>query len=179
MIVAAVPVKDLVNAKQRLANVLTSLERRALARAMLADVLRALAITGVDRVWVVTRDQEVRAVAGEARAEVLVEDENRGHTAAVACAQAEAVRRGADVFLTVPGDVPCVGSDEIDALARAAADRPTAVFAPSRSGRGTNGVALNPPDAMPLTFGEPSFDSHLAAARERGLQPRVLRLPRL
>ncbi|MGH7390207.1 MAG: 2-phospho-L-lactate guanylyltransferase [Candidatus Rokuibacteriota bacterium] len=179
MIVAAVPVKDLVNAKQRLVDVLTPFERRALARAMLADVLRALATTGLDRVWVVTRDREVRAVAGEAGADVLGEDENRGHTAAVARAQAEAARLGADVFLTVPGDVPCVGSDEIDALARAAADRPAAVFAPSRSGRGTNGVALNPPDAMPLTFGEPSFDNHLAAARARGLPPRVLRLPRL
>src|SRR5206468_6228888 len=39
--------------------------------------------------------------------------------------------------------------------------------------------ALAPPDAMPLTFGEPSFDNHLAAARARGLQPRVLALPGL
>jgi 2-phospho-L-lactate guanylyltransferase len=32
---------------------------------------------------------------------------------------------------------------------------------------------------MPLTFGEPSFDNHLAAARARGLAPRVLPLPGL
>ena len=32
---------------------------------------------------------------------------------------------------------------------------------------------------MPLTFGEPSFDNHLAAARERGLTPAVLVLPGL
>ncbi|OLE49660.1 MAG: hypothetical protein AUG01_04810 [Candidatus Rokubacteria bacterium 13_1_20CM_2_69_58] len=29
---------------------------------------------------------------------------------------------------------------------------------------------------MPLKFGEPSFQSHLAAARARGLEPRVLML---
>src|SRR5437870_4121097 len=52
-------------------------------------------------------------------------------------------------------------------------------FVPSRSGLGTNGAALAPPDAMPLTFGEPSFDNHLAAARARGLEPRVLALPGL
>jgi 2-phospho-L-lactate guanylyltransferase (CobY/MobA/RfbA family) len=40
-------------------------------------------------------------------------------------------------------------------------------------------VALSPPDAMPLTFGEPSFDHHLATARGRGLALRVLRLPGL
>ena len=39
MIVAAVPVKDLVNAKQRLMPVLDGRERRELARAMLDDVL--------------------------------------------------------------------------------------------------------------------------------------------
>ncbi|HEV8472122.1 MAG TPA: 2-phospho-L-lactate guanylyltransferase, partial [Methylomirabilota bacterium] len=43
MIVAAVPVKDLVNAKQRLMRVLSAAERRELARTMLCDVLRALA----------------------------------------------------------------------------------------------------------------------------------------
>jgi 2-phospho-L-lactate guanylyltransferase (CobY/MobA/RfbA family) len=32
---------------------------------------------------------------------------------------------------------------------------------------------------MPLTFGEPSFDNHLAAARRHGLTSRVLHLPGL
>jgi 2-phospho-L-lactate guanylyltransferase (CobY/MobA/RfbA family) len=32
---------------------------------------------------------------------------------------------------------------------------------------------------MRLRFGEPSFDSHLAAARALGLQPRVMALPGL
>jgi 2-phospho-L-lactate guanylyltransferase (CobY/MobA/RfbA family) len=76
--------------------------------------------------------------------------------------------------------VPCATPDEVAALLRAAAASvPVAAFAPSRSGRGTNGVALSPPDAMPLTFGEPSFDRHLAAARGRGLTVRVLELPGL
>ena len=62
MIVAAVPVKDVVNAKQRLMRVLDGPERRELARAMLVDVLRALAAAHLDRVWVVTREPEVAAV---------------------------------------------------------------------------------------------------------------------
>jgi 2-phospho-L-lactate guanylyltransferase (CobY/MobA/RfbA family) len=53
------------------------------------------------------------------------------------------------------------------------------VFTPSRSGLGTNGVLLRPPAVMPLTFGEPSFDNHLAAARALRLAPRVVRLPGL
>jgi 2-phospho-L-lactate/phosphoenolpyruvate guanylyltransferase len=178
VIVAAVPVKDLVNAKQRLMRVLTPAERSALARAMLCDVLRALRGARLDRVWVVTREPEIAAIAAAMGAQALAEDDNRGHTAAVAFAQAEAARSGATVFVTIPGDVPCVTAGEVRRLAEAAADA-SAVFVPSHSGLGTNGVALAPPEVMPLRFGEPSFDNHLAAAHARRLAPRTLALPGL
>lgn len=179
MIVAAVPVKDLASAKQRLAAVLSPVQRAALARAMLRDVLRALAAAGLDAVWVVTADAAAAALARAAGAEPLDEDGARGHTAAVALAQARAVALGARTFLTVPGDAPCLTAEEVRALAAAAAEGPAAAFAPSRSRRGTNGVALNPPGAVPLRFGEPSFADHLAAARAAGIEPRVLELPGL
>jgi 2-phospho-L-lactate/phosphoenolpyruvate guanylyltransferase len=139
----------------------------------------------LDAVWVITRDDEVSAIARALGAKVLGEPENRGHTAAVALAQEHAAGAGAHVFLTIPGDVPLVTADEIRALA-AAAPRPaspprpgSAAFTPSRSRLGTNGVALAPPTVMPLEFGEPSFDNHLAAARERGLALEILALPGL
>jgi len=176
MIVAAVPVKDLVNAKQRLVPALGAEQRAALAAAMLQDVLTALSAAALDRVWVVTRDPAVIALARARGAEPLIETDNRGHTAAVAHAQAHAARIGAHVFVTIPGDVPCVTAEEIRRLGEAAGPRAPA-FAPSRSGLGTNGVALAPPDTMPLRFGEPSFDNHLTAARALGLAPRVLSLP--
>src|SRR5262249_60989735 len=81
-------------------------------------------------------------------------------------------------FLTGPGDVPCVTADELRQLANGVREG-APVFVPSRSGLGTNGVALAPPDAMALTFGEPSFARHLETARQRGLAPRVLALPGL
>jgi 2-phospho-L-lactate guanylyltransferase len=178
--VIAVPVKDLVNAKQRLMAVLSAEERMTLADAMLRDVLGTLVAAGHGQVWVVTRDRAVERLAGELGARVFGEAENRGHTAAVAAAQAEAVRQAAEVFATVPGDAPCVTAAEIGALLGAApAGGPAAVLVPSRSGLGTNGVALAPPAAMPLTFGEPSFDNHVAVARAAGLGPRILRLPGL
>jgi 2-phospho-L-lactate guanylyltransferase len=177
MRVAAVPVKDLAAAKQRLITVLTPAERVELARAMLTDVLGALAGVGLDAIWVVTRDAEVSAIARRAGAEVLGEPASHGHTAAVALAQAQAARGRARLFLTVPGDVPCTTSSELALLVQAAESvAPTVVFTPSRSGRGTNGAALIPPDVMPLVFGEPSFDNHLNVARQHGLAPRVLHL---
>ena len=179
MIVAAVPVKDLVNAKQRLIPLLSPSERRELARTMLEDVLTALCGAGLDALVVITRDAEVTLLARRFAITILEEDENRGHTEAVALAQREAVKMGAQSFLTIPGDVPLVTGEEIRAVARAAEAGGTAVFVPSRSGFGTNSACLSPPDVMSLKFGEPSFANHLTAARERGLEPTVLTLPGL
>ena len=176
---AAVPAKDLENAKQRLAEVLSPEERRALARSMLEDVLDALAQASLDCVLVVTRDPEVIALARQYPVAILEEVEARGHTEAVALAQRVAAERGARQFLTVPGDVPQVTPQEIIALVEAAPAGPAVVFVPSRSGFGTNGALLSPPDLMTLKFGEPSFANHLIAARRRGLDPVVLHLPGL
>ena len=173
----AVPVKDLVNAKQRLVPVLSPSERGDLARAMLEDVLDALARSRLGEVLVVTRDPAVEDLARRQGAGTLAEDANRGHTEAVAHAQRAALARGARRFLTIPGDVPCVTPDELRALADALVEAPGAAFVPSLSGFGTNAVLLEPPDAMPLKFGEPSFDNHLVAARAAGLRPLVRRLP--
>jgi 2-phospho-L-lactate guanylyltransferase len=176
-LIAAVPVKDLVNAKQRLVPALSPRERRELARAMLEDVLEVMVAALPGSVLVITTDPEVQALARAGGAECLAESANRGHTAAVAFAQREAAARGAARFLTLPGDVPCVTPEEVSAVCRALDHALGVVFVPSRSGLGTNAALLAPPDAMPLTFGEPSFANHLATARSAGLSPRVLHLP--
>ena len=179
MIVAAVPAKGFAAAKQRLAGVLKPAERARLARTMLADVLAAVTAARLDRAWVVTADPEVCALAAAAGLEPLREEASRGHTAAVALAQARADALGARVFVTIPGDAPLVTAAEIDALAAAVTGPRMAAFAPSRSRRGTNGVALAPPFVMGLRFGEPSFANHVAEAQRLGLAVRVLSLPGL
>ncbi len=175
--VVAVPVKDLVNAKQRLMSFLSPLERGELARAMLEDVLEALVRARLGVVLVVTRDPSVQTLARRHGVGILSEDDNRGHTEAVARAQQAALARGATRFLTLPGDVPCTTAEEVATLATALPPGPGVAFVPSLSGFGTNAALLAPPDLLPLKFGEPSFDNHLLAARSAGLSPVVVRLP--
>ena len=177
MRVVVIPAKEFTAAKQRLADALPAPARAALARAMLEDVLAALAGAPVDRVVVVTPDAEVAAVAERGGATVVRETEGRGHTAAVARGVALCREWGATVMLTVPGDLPCLTADEIRRILDACGPAPAAVFVPSRSGLGTNAACLAPPDAVPLRFGEPSFADHLAAARARGIEPVILSLP--
>jgi 2-phospho-L-lactate guanylyltransferase len=174
--VAAVPDKDLVNAKERLIPLLSPRERQELARAMLEDVLTALSLAPLDRILVITRDREVMDLARRFDVSLLPEEANLGHTEAVALAQRYAGTIGADRFLTIPGDIPLVTDEEITAICHSAPSAPGVLFVPSQSGLGTNGACLTPPELMPLKFGEPSFQNHLTAARARGIEPVVLPL---
>ena len=172
---AVVPVKDLGNAKQRLAGVLGQPERTALFRAMLEDVLEALAgAASIARIVLVTRDAQAMAMARRYDAECLVEPENRGHTAAVELAAGTLAARGAESLLQVPGDIPGVTSGEIEAVIAAHAPAPAVTIAPSRDHRGSNAVLCSPPDVFPFRFGDDSFHPHLAAARAMGIEPTVV-----
>ena len=72
MTVAVVPVKDLVRAKQRLAALLPSSERRTLVLLMLEDVLLTLRrVPALSGIMVVTREGEVASRAQRFGAEVL------------------------------------------------------------------------------------------------------------
>ncbi len=174
---AVVPVKDLGAAKERLANVLAPAERQGLFRAMVEDVLAALAAArGLDAVAVVTRDAWAAALAARYGARVMPEPANRGHTAAVDHAIAALVASGVRAMLTVPGDVPLATAAEIEALIAAHRAQPAMTIAPAADRRGSNAVLLTPPGAVPLRFGPDSFYPHLDAARARGIEPTVVEL---
>ena len=177
---AVVPVKDMAGAKQRLASVLDSRERPALYRAMLEDVLSALAAArGLDGIAVVSRDGEAAALAARFGARVIAEPANRGHRAAVATAAGVLAAEGADGLLQLPGDLPLASAAEIEAVLAAHGPAPAVTLVPSHDGQGTNCLAVSPPEALPFLFGDVSFEPHRRAALERGIEPAVLCLPGL
>ena len=172
---AVVPVKNLGNAKQRLAGVLDQPARTTLFRAMLEDVLEALAgATSLAGILLVTRDEEAIALAERYRAECLIEPENRGHTAAVEFGASVLAARSAVALLQVPGDIPCVTAEDIEAIIEAHGPAPAVTIAPSRDYRGSNAVLCSPPDVFPFRFGDDSFHPHLDAARAIGIEPTVV-----
>ncbi len=174
------PVKDLANAKQRLSGVLSPEERRALFRAMLEDVLSALAASaGLAGFLIVTRDPEAQQVAIHYRARALVEAANLGHTAASTLGAATLAREGVAGMLQLPADIPLVTPADIEVLLRVHGPAPAVTLAPSRDERGSNAVACSPPDLLPLRFGDDSFFPHLQRARALGIEPRIVQRPGL
>lgn len=174
---AAVPVKDLSRAKQRLAPALSPTLRSALARAMLEDVLSSLAAArGLAGILVVTRDRDARRIAARYRAQSSDEAADEGHTAAVTRAARRFAAQGA-AMLTLPGDVPLVAAAEIERMIAAHREGSRFVIAPARDRCGSNAILCAPAAAVPLRFGDDSFLPHLAAARTCGIEPEILPLP--
>lgn len=175
---AILPVKEMQGSKQRLSPLLSPEERVALMRVMVGEVLAALlAARGLAGVAVVTLDAWTTEEAKRRGARVITEGAREGHTGSVTAAARVLAAEGASGVLTMPGDIPAVTPAEVEALLAAHGAAPAFTIAPAHDAKGSNGVVLSPPDAVPLRFGDDSYLPHLAAARAKGVEPRVVRLP--
>jgi 2-phospho-L-lactate/phosphoenolpyruvate guanylyltransferase len=175
---ALVPVKNLQQAKQRLAGVLTPDERQALFHAMLEDLLAALCdCRNLAGVALVTRDPQASALAADYGARVMQEPRNRGHTAASSFGARILAEEGVAGMLQLPADIPLVTEDDVDALLQVHAHAPSITLAPSRDERGSNAVACSPPELLPLRFGDDSFFPHVQRAKALGIEPGIVYRP--
>ncbi|MBI3325215.1 MAG: 2-phospho-L-lactate guanylyltransferase [Nitrospinae bacterium] len=176
---ALVPVKDLTHAKARLSALLSPVERRALAAAMLDDVVAALRqASTLDRIAFVTTDATALAMAAQFGFEVIDEGFGRGETGAVELAVKVCVERGASALAVIPADIPLLTAEDVDGIMHHG-EHCAVVIVPSWDSRGTNAVLMRPPDALQLRFGSWSFFPHVKQAKRKGLPYKVIRLPRV
>lgn len=172
-----VPVKNLANAKQRLAAVLDQPTRTRLAQAMLFDVLETLHTwTNHPSISIVSNDPFALHLAQQFEFQVIADNENRGETAAIEMATRLCESRGIDSTLVIPGDIPLIQACELDKILEVAPDQGS-VLVPAADGRGTNAVWRRPAGLFPLRFGNDSFKPHLTAARDALRPCVVLSLP--
>lgn len=174
-----IPVKNLSEAKQRLAAVLDQPARTELAQTMLHDVVTALA--GWSRrpaCTLVTSDPFALNLARQFDFEIIADPTNPGETGAIEMATRLCVERGIDSTLVIPADIPLIQASELEQIL-AQAPVEGSVLAPAADGRGTNAAFRRPANLFPLRFGNDSFKPHLAAAQATGRPCVVLQLPRL
>ncbi len=172
-----IPVKSLTTAKQRLAEALDQERRSQFAEAMLRDVMTAAAgVLGRIDMALVTGDARARALAGEFGFLVIEDAGNESETAAIEMATAWCEQRGYDTTIVVPGDIPLITSQELQAVLDAAPAE-GAVFVPAYDRRGSNCILRRPTSLIPLRFGNDSFLPHCEAMKKTGKKLVVLELP--
>lgn len=174
------PIKDLRNAKQRLAGFLSPEERFGLAQAMLSDIFRAVCgVRTAERIFVVTNYAPALRVAEENGWEILREQQQISESDSVDAASRECEKRGIGAVLRVPLDVPLLQAGDIDDLLTTECAAPALVIVPSRDGIGTNAILRTPPTLFPSHFGNGSFARHCEEACRAGAQVVVRRNARL
>ena len=174
---AVLPVKRLDAAKQRLAAGIDAEPRRALAGAMVADVLEAItAARTIERLIVVSGDPVAQELASEAGAEVVPDPEDAGHVEAALAGIARAEVEGSERVVLLAGDCPLLDPRELDRLLTGVPERYVGIV-PDRHGTGTNALLLSPPDAIVPAFGEGSKARHVEAARQAEIPFALEELP--
>ncbi|MBV9050320.1 MAG: 2-phospho-L-lactate guanylyltransferase [Solirubrobacterales bacterium] len=178
--VAVLPIKRFNGAKQRLRKEYSPDERRALAEAMFSDVLAALdGARSLDELLVVSGDPVAQRAAMGYGAVVRAEDDH-GHNPAASMGIREALHRGADRALLVPGDCPMLDPNQLDELlTRRPGSSRSALIVPDRHGTGTNALLLAPPDSLAPSFGPGSCERHAADAESAGIAHEVIEVPSL
>jgi 2-phospho-L-lactate guanylyltransferase len=174
------PIKELRQAKQRLASFLNPKERFELAQAMLADTIRAVrGVRSADKIFVVTNHIPAMQAAEANGWELLREQQQISESVSVDAASRLCAERGVTSLLRLPLDVPLVHASDIDELLEIDCTAPTLVIVPSRDGTGTNAILRTPPALFPSHFGAGSFAKHCGEAERAGAQIVVRRNERL
>lgn len=165
-----VPIGELEGAKSRLGATLDAEERHDLAERLARRTIEAaLATPGVEETLVVTPDDEVREIALALGARPI-RQRGFGLNEGLRQARDEAIAAGADALVILPIDLPGVTPDALAEIVAAirSVGGPRVVVVPDRHGRGTNVLAVAPPDAIPFCFGGDSRNAHARNAREAG-----------
>ncbi len=175
---AAVPVKEFVGAKQRLASLLyTGAAAGAWPRRCWRMCWPRWWMRRLPGSWSTRSIRVATELARRYGARVVTDGARDGHTGAVMAMARLLGEEGRAGMLTVPGDIPRVTAAEIAAVIAARRPAPSVTIVPAHDERGSNAVLCSPPTVMPLRFGDDSFLPHLAAARALGIEPTIVKLP--
>jgi len=169
---ALVPLKDMVRAKTRLSGLLSPTERRALAQAMLEDVLALLqAHPLIEGVNLVSDDPSAHLLARQYGARHWPESELgcSGLNNIIGSASRRLTAQSEQPLLVLHADLPLLDEADVSAVLAARQRTGGLVIGPDRHGKGTNMLCFDAP-AMPVfCFGEGSCKRHLAAAAAQGV----------
>jgi 2-phospho-L-lactate guanylyltransferase len=175
---ALVPLKDLVEAKSRLAGLLRPSERRALAQAMAEDVLGVLqASAEVSQVTLVSDDPGAGLLAQKYGANYWSESSLgcRGLNVLIECAAKRLLAGDDGPLLVLHADLPLLKTSDIREAVMAQRKNEGLVIGCDSRGRGTNLLAFDSASIPEFCFGADSCAAHFASASDAGIPVQVLR----
>ena len=174
---ALVPLKDLVQAKTRLAGLLRPSERRALAQAMAEDVLTVLCgHSDIAQITLVSDDPCASLLAQQYGAQCWSEKSLGacGLNAVIQSASERLLASGEEPLLVLHGDLPLLSAEDISSVLSGQRQLQGLIIGCDRQGSGTNLLAFNTAHMPRFCFGHDSCAGHMASARSAGIPVQLL-----
>jgi 2-phospho-L-lactate guanylyltransferase len=176
-----VPIRALSDGKRRLSPALGASEREALVIGLLRRTLATLTSwRAATAVYVVSPDPDVAPIALGAGARSLLQT-GAGLNEGIVAAREAALGAGATAMLVIPGDLPLLEIEVLDALVDAAdaaiaagSGHAVVVIAPADARSGTNALLISPPGAIEPGFGPGSLERHLREAAAAGASTQLV-----
>ena len=176
--IAVVPLKNLSEAKRRLAGHLDLDERKALVLAMLDDVLNSLRHSELfSEIHVISPDVSVEKRVLRSRV-FFMKQKGAGLNSAIRQAMRELVRKKPKSMTAVLADLPLAEPADFKELARMSHEIPRIVLVPSLKG-GTNVMLRSPPNLIRTSYGRWSYAKHLREGQEKNVPVYSISNPRL
>ncbi len=170
---ALVPFKGTSGAKRRLEPVLDVAERESLVLAMIRDVLDTLTrCRSLGGILLVSRDRTAFQLADEFGIDVFEDSASDLSGAVVQSGTYAGEKRAAEGTLFVPGDVPLIRPEDVNAVLDG---HRRVTLVPDANDIGTNAAASSPPNAFEYLFDGKSFKPHIASSERAGIKPRIVR----
>lgn len=171
----AIPMKDPVAAKTRLAGRLDQAEREAFALGMFKRTLQRIRAAHCNvTVLVVTESATIEQEAVRLGVSVLRELQSDGLNAACRKAADWSIENGFKKLAILPADLALLSSADIDDLVNFPLKQQEALLCEATDG-GTNCLMVSPPDAVEFLYGSGSFKAHRRSAMSRGISCHILR----
>ncbi len=165
-IFAVIPIK-LRNPKTRLSRFFNEDIRRKLVLTMLEDVLSAC--KSVDDINVVIVGNEKPSIDHDF---YFIKDDLSGLTHAVSIGNKFAIKKGAEVTIFLPADIPLIKSDDIKEIIECS--RESNVVLARSSKDGVSAVLRKPPDVFEIAFSNRSFIDIMRNLRKTGIKAKVV-----
>lgn len=176
--IVVVPMKDLSDAKQRLAGAYSAKRRSELARTLFVRLIDLLKNNFPNLVVLVMTPSDTVAELAEARGCVAFrETGNRGLNIAAQRAANWSKAHGFTSQLLIHADIPELCATDIHAVLRHRCTDPSVIICPSRD-NGTNLLYTKSPTVIPFCFGPNSCQAHVQAAQDVRASYLQLDLPR-
>jgi 2-phospho-L-lactate guanylyltransferase len=177
---AIVPVKPLRRGKSRLSEILSEDERTYLNHQLFVHTIELLKkVEAVTDILVVSRDSDVLTESRDLKVRTVTENGTPELNAALRRATLFSKAFSTEGVLIVPADLPLMTPEDVKNFLDRRSDQAGIVIAPDRRRQGTNLLFTNPADLLTFSYGQDSFDHHIALAKGKGARVEIVENDRI